>query len=136
MSSELLIMFRDFAVSYKDNVVHARNIAEQSRAVIDHSKDIFVMSGNKFVLTLFKTNNYNDLSIMSLYSDVKYIADGAMYMYKIASLKLSQRKQRTDFIAVRCFLLKVSSIVKKLRIKLFHHYRMDSLTENTNHTLR
>ncbi|MBD1433069.1 hypothetical protein H8B06_09555 [Sphingobacterium sp. DN00404] len=92
MSSELLIMFRDFAVSYKDNVVHARNIAEQSRAVIDHSKDIFVMSGNKFVLILFKTNDYRDLLTMSLYIVIKYMVGGAMYMYKIAPLKLSQKE--------------------------------------------
>lgn len=76
-------MFRDFAVSYKDNVVHARNIAEQYRAVIDHSKDIVAMSGNKCILTLFKANNYIALLIMSLYIVVKYMVGGAMYMYKM-----------------------------------------------------
>jgi len=87
-------MFRDFAVSYKDHVVYARNIAEQSRAVIDHSKDIFVMSGNKFVLTLFKTNDYSNLLIMSLYIVVKYMVGGAMYMYKIGGFELIFVKKR------------------------------------------
>ena len=85
-------MFRDFVVSYKHIVVHARDISEQSGAVIDHSKDIFVMSGNKFVLTRFKTNDYRNLLTISLYIVVKYMVGGAMYMYKIASLKLSQKK--------------------------------------------
>ena len=48
MSSVLLIMFRDFAINYKDNVVHARDIFDKYRAVIDHQKDIVVMSGNKY----------------------------------------------------------------------------------------
>lgn len=83
MSGELLTMSRDIAVSYKDNVVDARNISEQYRAVIDNSKDIVIKSGNKCILSLFKTNNYSKLLI--LYSDkgVNYTAGGAMYMYKM-----------------------------------------------------
>ena len=82
-SGELLTMSRDIAVNYKDNVVDARNIFERYRAVIDHSKDIVAMSGNKCILSLFKTNNYSNLLV--LYSDkgVNYIAGGAMYMYKM-----------------------------------------------------
>ncbi|MBD1424452.1 hypothetical protein [Sphingobacterium arenae] len=83
MSGELLTMSRDFAIRYKDNVVDARNFSEQYRAVIDHSKDIVAMSGNKCILTLFKTNNYIALLIMSLYIVVKYMVGGAMYMYKM-----------------------------------------------------
>lgn|SRR5690606_2059556 len=90
MSDELLIMSRDIAVHYKDTVIHARDISEQYRAFIDHSKDIVAMSGNKCILTLFKTNNYIALLIMSLYIVVNYMvggamynADGAMYMYKM-----------------------------------------------------
>src|SRR5690606_1181237 len=90
ISGELLTMSRDFAIRYKDNVIHARDISEQYRAFIDHSKDIVAMSGNKCILTLFKTNNYIALLIMSLYIVVNYMvggamynADGAMYMYKM-----------------------------------------------------
>src|SRR5690606_23449069 len=83
ISGELLTMSRDFAIRYKDNVVHARNISAQYRAVIDHSKDIVAMSGTKCILTLFKTNNYIALLIMSLYIVVKYTVGGAMYMYKM-----------------------------------------------------
>lgn len=93
------------------------------------------MSGNKFVLTLFKTNDYRDLLTMSLYMVVKYIVGGATYMYKIASLKLSQKETAYGRYCRALFLIKVSSIVKTLRIKLFHHNRMDSLTKNTNHSL-
>ncbi len=80
-------MFRDFAVSYKDAVIHARNISEQYRAVIDHSKDIVAMLGNKCILTLFKTNKYSNLLIMSLYIDIQHIADEAMYMYKMGGFE-------------------------------------------------
>ena len=76
-------MSRDFAIRYKDNVDDARNFSEQYRAVIDHSKDIVAMSGNKCILTLFKADNYFALLIMSLYIVVKYMVGGAMYMYKM-----------------------------------------------------
>ncbi|PRD48997.1 hypothetical protein [Sphingobacterium haloxyli] len=88
MSSELLLMLRDFAIRYKDAVIHARNISEQCRAVIDHSKDIVAVSGNKCILTLFKTNNYSNLLIMSLYIVVKYMVGGAMYMYKMGGFDI------------------------------------------------
>jgi hypothetical protein len=88
MSDKLLIMSRDIAVHYKDAVIHARNISKQSRAVIDHSKDIVAMSGNKCILTLFKTNNYIALLIMPLYIVVKYMVGGAMYMYKMGAFEL------------------------------------------------
>lgn len=81
-------MLHDFAIRYKDAVIHARDISEQSRAVIDHSKDIVAMSGNKCILTLLKTNNYSNLLIMSLYIVVKYMVGGAMYMYKMEDLFL------------------------------------------------
>lgn len=64
------------------------------------------MSGNKFVLTLFKTNDYRDLLTMSLYMVVKYIVGGATYMYKIASLKLSQKETAYGRYCRALFLIK------------------------------
>ena len=80
MSRELRIMFRDFAVNYKYIVVHARDIFDKYRAVIDHQKDIVVMSGNKYVLTRNKADNYSDLIIKSLYIATKYMHNDTMYM--------------------------------------------------------
>lgn len=79
-------MFRDFAVNYKDNAVHAHDFSCKYRAVIDHQRDIVVMSGNKCVLTLYKANNYSDLMIKSLYIAVKYMRNGTMYMCKMGTL--------------------------------------------------
>ena len=79
-------MFRDFVVSYKNIVVHARSIFDKYRAVIDHPKDIVVMSGNKYVLTRYKTVNYSDLLIQTLYVVAKYMLNGTMYMCKMGTL--------------------------------------------------
>lgn len=81
-----MILLRDFTINYKDIIVHARDIFDKYRAVIDHPKDIVVMSGNKYVLTRYKTDNYSDIMIMSLYIVVNYIAVGVMYMYKMGTL--------------------------------------------------
>lgn len=86
MSSELLIMFRDFVVNYKHIVVHARDMFDMSRAVIDHQKDRIDMSGNKYVLTRYKAVNYSDIMIMSLYITAMYMRNGPMYMYKMGTL--------------------------------------------------
>ena len=83
MSRELLVMSADFAVNYKDYVVHVRDFSYKYRAVIDHSKDIADMSGNKCVLTLYKADNYIDLMIMSLYIAAMYMLDGTMYKDKM-----------------------------------------------------
>lgn len=76
-------MFRDFVVSYKHIAVHARDIFYKYRAVIDHQKDIVVMSGNKSVMSRYKADKYSDLMTMSLYIVVNYIVVGAMYIYKM-----------------------------------------------------
>lgn len=83
MLSELWIMFRDFVVNYKNIVVQARVIFDMSSAVIDYQKDIIDMSGNKYVLTRYKTDNYSDLMIKSLYIAAKYMRNGTMYMCKM-----------------------------------------------------
>lgn len=75
-------MFRDFVVNYKHIVVHARDISNMSRAVIDHQKDIVVMSSNKYVLTRYKTVSYSDLLMQTRYIAAKYMRNGTMYMHK------------------------------------------------------
>lgn len=75
-------MFRDFVVNYKNIVVHARDIFDKYRAVIDHPKDIVVMSGNKYVLTQYKTISYSDLLMQTRCIAAKYMRNGTMYMRK------------------------------------------------------
>ncbi|MBD1421149.1 hypothetical protein [Sphingobacterium chuzhouense] len=81
-------MFRDFVVNYKNIVVHACGIFDKYRAVIDHPKDIVVMSGNKYVLTRYKTVNYSDLLMQTLYVVAKYMRNGTMYMCKMGTFPL------------------------------------------------